>query len=64
MRFINTSDLRSKSNGELLALIQKATEILRYMKADDPDFVATIHIIQVIKRTLAARQMSGPQFRP
>lgn len=62
MKFINVSNLACKTNAELRALIYKATETLRHMNVADPEYATTVRIIEIIRRTLAARQMSGPKF--
>ena len=62
MRFINVSNLACKTNAELRALIQQATESLRQMNVADPEYAAMLRIIEIVRRTLAARQMSGPKF--
>ena len=59
MNLINVSNLACKTNAELLALIQKATMSLRRMNVADPEYAATVRIIEIMRRTLAARQMSG-----
>ena len=62
MIFINVSNLACKTNAELLALIRQATESLRYINVADPEYAATVSIIEIMRRTLAARQMRGPKF--
>lgn len=63
MNFINAADLTFKTNAELIAMIRKATESLYCMNVADPEYAATIGSIQIMKRTLAARQqMNGPKF--
>ena len=62
MKFINAADLTFKTNAELFALIREASDSLQDMDVNDPEYEATMSSLEIIRRTLAARRMSGPKF--
>ncbi len=62
MKFINAADLTFKTSAELTAMISEIVESLQDMDVSSPEYTATISSLQIIKRALAARRMSGPKF--
>ena len=62
MRLINVADLTFKTTAELIAMIREVSESLQYMHVASDEYRATISSLQIIKRALAARRMSGPKF--
>ncbi len=62
MKYINAADWTFKTNGELIALIREATESLQYKNVAGPEYAATVSAIQVMRRVLTARRISGPKF--
>lgn len=60
MNFINAADLTFKTSAELTAMISEIVESLQDMDVSSPEYTATISSLQIVKRALAARRMSGP----
>ena len=62
MRLINAADLTFKTDAELFAMIREASESLQGMDVSGLEYAATISSLEIIKRALAARRMSGPSL--
>lgn len=63
MKFIiNATDLAFKSTAQLTAMIGEVLECLQDMDVSSPEYIAAMNSLQILKRALAARRMSGPRF--
>ncbi|MBE0614864.1 MAG: hypothetical protein IH604_14435 [Burkholderiales bacterium] len=59
---INATELTFKSTAQLTAMIGEVLQCLRSMDASSPEYAAAMYSLQILKRALAARRMSGPKF--